>query len=188
MTAPTLELTAIGASLAREIEACGAATPMSCYQCAKCSSGCPVAAGADLKPHELVRMVQMDQREAVLSSRFIWQCTSCHICITRCPQSVDIAAMNDALRAMSVAAGKVPEGTTAPVFNEIFLKSVEKRGRVWELGLMAAYKIRTGRLMEDADKAPLMLSKGKLPLLPHSVPGADERNRILERAKQGGDK
>jgi len=188
MTAPTLELAAIGGGLAREVHARGGATPMNCYQCAKCSSGCPVASDADLKPHELVRMVQLDQREMVLSSRFIWQCTSCHTCITRCPQNVDIAAINDALRAMSVAVGAVAEGTTAPVFNEIFLKSVAKRGRVYELGLMAAYKLRTGRLMEDVDKAPLMLSKGKLPLLGPRVRGADERNAIFERAKRGGGK
>jgi heterodisulfide reductase subunit C len=159
---------------------------MRCYQCTKCSSGCPVAARSDLKPHEAVRLVQMDQREEVLASRFIWECTSCQTCTTRCPQQVDIAAMNDALRAMSLAEGRVVPGTAVPVFNDIFLASVRNRGRVYELGLMAAYKLRTGRLFEDADKAPMMLSKGKLPLLGPRVSGRAQRKAMFRRAAEGG--
>ena len=154
---------------------------MRCYQCTKCSSGCPVAARSDLKPHEVVRLLQFDQREEVLASRFIWECTSCQTCTTRCPQKVDIAALNDTLRIMSHATGRVP------VFNEAFLASVRNRGRVYELGLMAAYKLRTGRLMEDADKAPMMLSKGKLPLLGSQVSGRAQRKAMFRRASQGGD-
>ena len=154
---------------------------MRCYQCTKCSSGCPVAARSDLKPHEVVRLLQFDQREEVLASRFIWECTSCQTCTTRCPQKVDIAALNDELRIMSHARGRVP------VFNEAFLASVRNRGRVYELGLMVAYKLRTGRLMEDADKAPMMLSKGKLPLLGSNVSGRAERKAMFHRASQGGE-
>ena len=153
-----------------------------CFQCAKCSSGCPVAARSDLKPHEVVRLIQFDQREEALASRFIWECTSCQTCTTRCPQKVDIAALNDELRIESRAAGRVP------VFNQAFLSSVRSRGRVYELGLMVAYKLRTGRLMEDADKAPVMLSKGKLPLVGPRVGGGAERKAMFRRASQGGGK
>jgi heterodisulfide reductase subunit C len=188
MIAATIEIENVGGGLAGEVTARSGALPMNCYQCSKCSSGCPVASRADLKPHELVRMVQMDQRETVLSSRFIWECTSCQTCTTRCPQNVDIAAMNDALRAMSLAAGQVVPGTAVPVFNDIFLKSVRKRGRVYEIGLMASYKLRTGRLFEDAGKAPMMLSKGKLPLLGPRVRGRAQRKAMFGRAAQGGEK
>ena len=99
--ATPIEIESIGGGLAFEVKERSGASPMSCYQCAKCSSGCPVASRGDFKPHELVRMVQTDQRQAVLSSRFIWECTSCQTCATRCPQKVDIAVMIDALRAMS---------------------------------------------------------------------------------------
>ena len=153
-----------------------------CFQCTKCSSGCPVAARSDLKPHEVVRLIQFDQRAEALASRFIWECTSCQTCTTRCPQKVDIAALNDELRILSRAAGRVP------VFNEAFLSSVRNRGRVYELGLMVAYKLRTGRLMEDADKAPVMLSKGKLPLVGPRVGGQAERKAMFRRASQGGGK
>jgi len=63
----TVEIFQIGSGLADEVKATSGASPMSCYQCAKCSSGCPVANRGDLKPHELVRLVQTNQRGAVLS-------------------------------------------------------------------------------------------------------------------------
>ena len=153
-TRVTIEIEEIGGGLAGEVRAASGASPMSCYQCAKCSSGCPVADRGDLKPHELVRLVQTDQRGAVLASRFIWECTSCHTCITRCPQNVDIPAMNDALRMLSIREGMAVTGTAVPAFNKVFLNSVRKRGRVHELGLMVAFKLRTRRFFEDVDKAP----------------------------------
>jgi heterodisulfide reductase subunit C len=155
----------------------------SCVQCKKCTSGCPLADGSDLKPHEMVRLVQLGQVSEVLSSRMIWQCTSCHTCATRCPQQVDICSMNDGLRRMSRAQAMVNEGSTLPVFNDSFLASIKKRGRVYEVGLMAAYKLRTLRLFEDMDKLPLMLQKRKLRLIPTSVGGARERRNLWKRAQ-----
>jgi heterodisulfide reductase subunit C len=186
--APPIEIESIGGSLAFEVKERSGASPMSCYQCAKCSSGCPVASRSDLKPHELVRMVQMDQREAVLTSRFIWECTSCQTCATRCPQKVDIAAMNDGLRAMSRAARSAAPATAVPVFNDIFLDAIRERGRVFEMGLMIRFKLRTKRFFEDAGKAPMMLLKGKLPLFGPRVGGKDEREALFGRAAGGGAK
>jgi heterodisulfide reductase subunit C2 len=181
-----IEIESIGGGLAREVAGRSGASPMRCYQCAKCSSGCPVAARSDLKPHEVVRMVQMGQREAVLSSRFIWECTSCQTCTTRCPQQVDLAAINDALRAMSLGAGAVAPGTAVPAFNEIFLDAVRRRGRIHEMSLMVRFKLRTKRFFEDAAKAPLMLLKGKLPFSAPPTGGQAACKALFERAGRGG--
>jgi len=88
---------------------------------------------------------------------------------------------------MSLSAGKVVLSTAVPTFNEIFLKGIRKRGRVYEMGLMAAFKLRTRRLFEDAAKAPAMLLKGKLPLFGPRVRGQAEREAMFRRAAQGGD-
>lgn len=153
-----------------------------CVQCKKCSAGCPLADHADLKPHELVRFVQLGQVTEVLSSRMIWSCTSCQTCATRCPQQVDICSMNDALRRMSRSQERVQDQNTQPVFNDSFLRSIKKRGRVYEVGLMTAYKLRTLRFLEDLDKLPTMLKKRKLRFLPTSVAGSADRRRIWARA------
>lgn len=185
MTPSTIEIQEIGGGLAREVRDSSGASPMSCLQCTKCSSGCPVAARTDLTPHELVRLVQTDQREAALSSRFIWECTSCQTCVTRCPQQVDIPAMNDFLRALSLSARKASAETAVPAFNKAFLSSVRKRGRVHELSLMASFKLRTRRIFEDTDKAPMMLKKGKLPLFGARAGGRGERKELFRRAAEG---
>jgi len=186
-TAGAIQIASIGA-FASEVKERSGASPMRCYQCAKCTSGCPVAARGDVKPHELVRLVQTDQRERALASRFLWECTSCQTCATRCPQQVDIAGMVDALRKMSRAAGVVDAAGAVPVFNEIFLDAVRERGRIFELGLMMRYKLRTGRLLEDAGKAPMMLWKGKLALSAPQVGGKQERAAMFQRASEGGSK
>lgn len=162
-----------------------------CLQCRKCSSGCPVSARADIKPHELVRMVQFGQREQVLASRMIWECTSCQTCITRCPQKVDIAAMNDELRQISLAEGKVVaggSGSAVATFNQVFLGAVRKRGRIYEVGLMTVFKLRARRFFADMGKVPMMLLKGKLPLWPKSVAGRRERKAMFGRVAQAGGK
>ena len=117
-----------------------------------------------------------------MGSRFIWECTSCHTCVTRCPQKVDIPAMNDALRALSLREGVAVAGTAVPTFNAAFLESVRKRGRVHELSLMATFKVRTRRFLEDVDKAPTMLAKGKLPLRGSRIGGRSEREELFRRA------
>jgi len=173
----------------QEVEAASGARAVVCFQCQKCTSGCPVAGRADIKPHELVRLVQLGERDEVLSSRMIWECTSCQTCWTRCPQAVDLPAMIDALRRLSRATGKVTPETAVPVFNDIFLGAVRRMGRVYELGLMAAFKIRTRSFRQDFDKLPAMLRKGKFALLPAWVRGRSERTRLFRRAQElGGDK
>jgi len=154
-----------------------------CLQCQKCTSGCPVSALADIKPHAMVRMVQLGQRDKVLASTMLWQCTTCQTCATRCPQKVSVAALHDGLRRISVEA-KAKTSSAVPTFNDIFMKNVRKRGRMNEAGLMAAFKLRTMRLFEDMGKLPMMLLKGKMPLWSKAVKGRGDREAMFARAAQ----
>jgi len=174
---------AISGDFAALVESECHANLMACLQCQKCTSGCPVAAIADVKPHEMVRMVQLGQRDELLASRMLWQCTSCQTCATRCPQQVSVAAITDGLRRMSIAA-RTKSKSAASVFNEIFMKAVRKRGRLYEAGLMAAFKLRTLRLFEDMAKLPMMLWKGKMPLFASAAPGRKERKELFARVAQ----
>jgi heterodisulfide reductase subunit C2 len=176
------------ADFSAAVEKDSGANLAACLQCAKCSSGCPVAARVDIRPHVLVRLVQLGMKDEVLSCRMIWECTSCQTCITRCPQKVDIAAMNDALRRISRAEGKVVSGTTVPVFNDIFLGTIRRLGRMYEMGLMTAYKLKTMRLMDDVSKFPMMLAKGKLSIMPPRVGGGAGRKAMFDRAQRTGGK
>jgi heterodisulfide reductase subunit C2 len=178
-TAPPT-VTVLDDDFAHAVEAASDARLRACLQCGKCTSGCPVSARADLKPHEIVRLVQLGVRDEVLGSRTIWECTSCETCVTRCPQSVNIPAMVDALRRLSRAEDKAAATTAVPVFNDIFLRTVRRLGRMYEAGLLASFKMRTLRFFEDLDKLPMMLWKRKIALLPRFVRGGAERRRLFK--------
>ena len=137
-----------------------------CYQCGKCTAGCPIAFEMDYSPHQIIRGVQLGMSDVVLSSRTIWLCAACETCSTRCPQNVDPAGVMDALRRIAYARGiKSPE-QDVPLFHRLFLRSVEQFGRVYELGMMAFYNLFSGHFVKDVMMAPKMLFKGKLGLLP----------------------
>jgi heterodisulfide reductase subunit C len=142
-----------------------------CYQCRKCSSGCPVARYTQSPPSEIIRRLHLGAGNELLKSDIIWMCLSCETCYARCPMEINTAAVIDALRALAVARGApVPKGN-APLFNRAFLSTVKTFGRAYELPMILAYKLRTLNLIKDMDKLPAMLKKGKMALLPPS--GAD---------------
>jgi len=76
-----------------------------CYQCQKCSAGCPVAEAMDLLPNQVLRHIQYGHREKVLGSKTIWICASCYTCSVRCPNDIDIAKIMDTLRHLALRSG-----------------------------------------------------------------------------------
>ena len=156
-----------------------------CYQCRKCSAGCPVAGPAKSAPSEIIRRLHLGAGDELLENGLVWMCLSCETCFGRCPMEINLAAVIDALRSLSLEKkGKAPEGNM-PLFNRMFLSNVRIFGRSYDLSMIAGYKLGSGSLMDDADKFPTMLRKGKMAILPPS--GADKTavRRIFERAGQG---
>jgi len=79
-----------------------------CFQCGTCTSGCPVAElDSRYNPRRIIRMAILGMRERVLSSDFIWLCSTCYTCYERCPQDVRITEVMNALKNMAVKAGYI---------------------------------------------------------------------------------
>lgn len=159
-----------------------------CYQCGKCSAGCPVASEMDYPPSLVLRMLQTEdpkQADLLLRSMSIWLCISCEMCLTRCPMEIDIPGLMDLLRQKSVAARKThPRAKKIIAFHRSFLDSINYTGRLFEVGLIADYKMRTGTLMQDVAIAPKMFSKGKLSLIPEVIRGRKKVSAIFDRTQK----
>ena len=73
-----------------------------CYQCGKCSAGCPSISEMDISPSEIIHLAQLGEEKEVLNSKTIWICASCFTCVTRCPKGVDLAKIMESLRQINL--------------------------------------------------------------------------------------
>jgi heterodisulfide reductase subunit C len=71
---------------------------LACYQCGKCSAGCPAVSEMDILPNQIIRFAQLGLKDELLASRAIWICASCMTCNSRCPKGINIAEVIEALR------------------------------------------------------------------------------------------
>jgi len=91
-------------SLTKKIVEASGQNVFSCNLCGKCTAGCPVAGVMDIKPHQVVRLVQIEPK-ILLSSKAIWLCACCLACVTRCPKQIDIPKLMESLRTMILSKG-----------------------------------------------------------------------------------
>jgi heterodisulfide reductase subunit B len=138
-----------------------------CYQCVKCTSGCPVVEFFDWQPNQIMRALQLGQEDIALESQTPWLCAACQTCTTRCPQNLDINGIMEFLTREAVNRGIKPPVPEVNIFNEAFLREVRIWGRAYEPGLLAEMKVRDlGNLFVDVDFYLKMLRKGKVSFLP----------------------
>lgn len=151
-----------------EIENASGENISSCYQCYKCSNGCPVATEMDVLPHRIMRYILNGNREKVLGSRSIWMCLQCMTCSVRCPNDIDIAHVIDTLRKMSAKLNMEAEKDMW-LFDNLFLESVKRYGRLYELEAIMKYKMLKKDVFGDTKMGIDMLLKGRMGILPHSI-------------------
>lgn len=169
-----------------EIEARSGQPINLCYQCKKCAGGCPMS--FDMKPYncDLLKLIKLGEKEAVLGSNTIWLCIGCKTCGARCPNGIDISKVNDALREMALASGsKAGEPRTA-AFHQSFLATVERFGRSYEAGTIGLFKLKTASYTQDLGLGLKFMARNKLKLLPDSIKRVGEIKRIFRKAKEAG--
>lgn len=144
-----------------------------CYQCGKCSAGCPVSIEMDYPPSVVMRMIQTGNQELakkVEKSYSIWVCLSCETCYCRCPMDIDIPKVMDHMRHMSLLSGNVNKKAKKIIaFHQSFLNSIKNHGRLYEMGMLVNYKMKTWDLFQDVLLAPVLFFKGKLHILPGKI-------------------
>lgn len=151
-----------------------------CFQCKKCTCGCPVAYTMDITPTQTIHAVRLGMRDMVLNSRTIWLCASCETCTTRCPQEVDVAKVMDAARIVARRNKVRPAVPAVPAFYRTALGSIKYLGRMYEIGIVMLLKVLTRAYTQDLKLGLLMMRKRKMSLLP-SFRGAGAARRLFNK-------
>lgn len=145
---------------------CGA-NVCKCYQCKRCSNGCPVAAYADMHPAQIMRAIQLGQVDLAVEARFIWLCTGCQTCTTRCPQGIDVAAVMDELRMIARREDRIPPKAPLAEVLRLNADSIQRWGRLYEIELVTRALLRNRQSMRAY--LPIgrqVMAKRKVHLLP----------------------
>jgi heterodisulfide reductase subunit C len=153
-----------------------------CYQCCKCSAGCPVASEMDLMPHQLVRLAVLGNVDRIVESKSIWLCLTCHTCGARCPNGIDVPALLDPIRHQVLRNKIKTKESQVGIFHEAFMKNIRMFGRVHELSLIGVYKMKTKTYFNDMELGMQMFKKGKIHLLPHKSSHLSEVKDVFKRS------
>jgi len=169
---------------ARDLEALTGEKALLCSQCKKCTLGCPAAYAMRMKPHELMRAVQLGLSEEIFWSGTIWTCLSCETCNTRCPQGINILRLINGLREWSKGVDYYNPYPAAPALHRVFMALVKRFGKAYPLGLALLTHLAMLTPFKDMDMASPMLRRGKLKLLPHKSHGVKELRQVMARIKK----
>ena len=152
-----------------------------CYQCGKCSAGCPMAHAMDIMPRQVVRLMQCGRVDDVLNSKTIWLCAACHTCVERCPHSIDLPeiiehARHEAKRQNIIGVKEVD------VFTEVFMGNVKAFGKSQEVIVAGLYNTLTLNPLQDMENVPKMLTRGLARPELHMVNDRESVRKLMERA------
>ena len=173
-------------SLREKIEELSRQKISACFQCEKCTNGCPVTFAMDIVPHKVMHLLHLGLADEVLQSDTIWVCVSCETCTTRCPNDIDIAHIMDTLRQMSQRQGVKPSQKNFPIFHSAFLSSIRKHGRVHEPEMAVNYALKSeglGGLLKQASTGLAMFTRGKIKLLPPRLRSKSQVRDIFKKTK-----
>ncbi|MEJ5348980.1 MAG: 4Fe-4S dicluster domain-containing protein [Desulfosoma sp.] len=178
----------------QRVSALSGIQPELCYQCRKCTSGCPLTFAMDYYPDQIVRYLLLGLEEKVLSSATIWVCSSCETCTTRCPNDIDIAGLMDYLKQQAHARGLVdPRANLTYAFHEAFLSDIGRRGRIFETGLLQRYmlssgawkaKLKEGTFWDEIRLGLALWRRGRLPLRAHGIRRMSDLQRHFQKPMQ----
>jgi len=177
-----------------------------CFQCSTCTLGCPITEIVpSYNPRKIIQMSLLGMRKDVLSNPDLWICAICQTCTARCPQDVvvgDVLAVIRRIAEKEEEAGNIKIDSPRPLFEKAFLHTLEKYGRLYDVGLaMEYYPKREGSfikgqkaMMKDyKDFGMRMFFKGKMgplgggsPLkgmLPSKIKKKEVMKKIFEKVE-----
>jgi len=69
-----------------------------CYQCERCSSGCPTVPAMRYRPAQMMRMAQFGLEDVLATDASIWRCLGCDTCTAHCPHNLSVRRLVEVMR------------------------------------------------------------------------------------------
>lgn len=171
-----------GQALCRQVTRQSGQTIELCYHCGRCGGGCPVAKPAGMTPEEFLWLIQFGLADQAVASPLLWLCVGCGTCGARCPNQISTNEVIDSLRAATADSQSIAKQVKAVrTFHKLLVRQVRRRGRLHELSLIAALRLRTLTFFKDIVLGRRMLLRGKIPILPHKLAGVAEIKSLLAK-------
>ena len=170
-------------SFRQQIEAISGFSTSVCFQCSKCSAGCPMAGMMDLKTAQVMHSIRLNREDVVLNSTAIWLCVGCETCSARCPQQVEPAEAMNAARILALRKGIKPSVKEIGIYYNAFVTSMWLNGKIHDISVVAATTLLTGKIIEDIPLAWKLLMHGRIKLPPIPFTGSSGYRKIRERAR-----
>ncbi len=181
-------LVEISMTFQQQIEAISGQNVYLCFQCSKCSAGCPLADRMDLKPAQVMHSVRLGLKDEVLNCRTIWWCMGCETCSARCPQQLEPAKVMNAACILAQREGVRPGLRDVNTFYRNFVGNLWLSGRIHDASLAAVTGLALGTLLDDLPIALKLLAHGRitLPRLPRNnhFRAVYEKARAIEKGEQ----
>jgi len=158
-----------------------------CIQCGTCGGSCPNGPDMESTPRRLFALIAAGEREQVLGSNTMWNCVSCYLCTSRCPQKIPITDLMYTLKRLSVADGVAAESDGASLARS-FAGYVDRYGRSFEFGLASRFYLthKPSSLLRMGPLGLSMFHKGRMSLTPSRIRQIRQLRAIIDKAKELG--
>ena len=175
-----------GTSFLREVASLpGGEGVLQCIQCGTCVASCPNSYEMQYPPRRLIAMVRAGMRKEVLASNAMWYCASCYLCTARCPRGVKVTDLMYALKQVAYRHGFRYGPTGSPVMYRNFVDSINRNGRVHELGMMISYYLGSKPLamLKMGFIGMKLMARGRSPIKAHTIKDKGQFAAIIAKAR-----
>lgn len=69
-----------------------------CYQCERCSSGCPTVPAMRYRPAQMMRLAQFGLEDTLAKDASLWRCLGCDTCTAHCPHDLSVRRLVEVMR------------------------------------------------------------------------------------------
>jgi heterodisulfide reductase subunit D len=103
-----------------------------CYQCERCSSGCPTVPAMRYRPAQMMRLAQFGLEDLLATDASIWRCLTCDTCTAHCPHNLSVRRLVEVMRQHVMQERYLAEGLDALGEDEALRKGVRALGMLGE--------------------------------------------------------